>query len=259
MEFWIDSHCHMNDDVFKDEFETYYQKAVDNNVLLSNLICLNKQDYLRSKEIKKLHPSFDISVGFFPTDYDKVSEEDFVWLEDVMKNDKDVIALGEIGLDYHWDDNKERQQELFVRQIELANKYNKPIMIHSRESSNDTYQLLKQHAKVNVLLHCYSQSQEMMERYLKLGYYISFSGVVTFSSAKETKICAQNCPLDRIVTETDSPYLTPVPYRGKQNETSYVKYVGEYIANLKGIDNQTLQKCVYENYNRLLGRVNEKD
>ncbi|MGN1399171.1 MAG: TatD family hydrolase [Erysipelotrichaceae bacterium] len=253
MSFWIDSHCHLNDDRYKEDFELYHTNAQKAKVFLSNLICLNQTDYLRSKQIKgQYHDNYDISFGYFPSDCESITQTDLDALYNLVKQDREIIAIGEIGLDYHYPDtNREKQQDLFVKQIEMANQLNKPIIIHSRDASLDSYELLKAHAKGKVVLHCYSQSVEMMMKYLDLGYYISFSGVVTFSSAKTTKQCAQICPLDRLLIETDAPYLTPVPFRGKQNETAYVSYVGEYIAQLKGLEIETLQKQIYDNYCRM--------
>lgn len=253
MNFWVDSHCHMNDEIYSDNFQFYHNNSLEASVLLSNLICLNEKDYLRSKQIKNQYRNnYDISFGYFPADCEDIDNKDLDYLANLVKQDDDIVLIGEIGLDYHYDGvNKEKQQQLFIEQIEMANQLNKPIMIHSRDASNDTYEILKAHAKGNVVLHCYSQSLEMMMKYLDLGYYISFSGVVTFSSAKTTKQCAINCPLDRILIETDAPYLTPVPFRGKQNETSYVSYVGKYIAQLKEIDEVLLQQQIYSNYIRM--------
>lgn len=248
MSYWIDTHCHMTDDTYTAEFARYMQNAKDNNVLVSNIICLNRNDLERALEIKKQYPSCDISFGYFPEDADHITDEDLAYLEQVIQEGK-IKGVGEIGLDYHYGKEfVEQQKALLIRQIEIANKYELPIMIHSREASQDTFNILKKYAKTKVLLHCYSDSLEMMREYLKLGYYISFSGVVTFKNAKSPKENALNCPLDKMMIETDCPYLTPVPFRGQTNETAYVKYTGEYIAKLRGISEENLQLQLMKNY-----------
>lgn len=248
MSYWIDTHCHMTEDLYKEHFAEYMDNASNNNVLVSNIICLNKKDLLRALEIKENYPSCDVSFGYFPEDANHITEEDLAYLEQMIISGK-IKGVGEIGLDYHYGKEfVEQQKQLFIRQIELANKYQLPIMIHSRDASQDTFDILKKYAKTKVLMHCYSDSLEMMREYLKLGYYISFSGVVTFKNAKSPKENALNCPLERMMIETDCPYLTPVPFRGQTNETAYVRYTGEYIAELRGLSIEQLQKQLMENY-----------
>ncbi len=254
MSYWIDSHCHMNDKIFYEDFDTYMQRAQENNVLISNLVCLNKQDLQVSYLLKERYPNLDISFGYFPEDCLEISEADLNYLEEIIASDERIKFLGEIGLDYHYGkENKEKQIELFIKQIEIANKYNKTIMIHTRDASEDTYNILEKYAKTKVLMHCFSESTEMLQRYLKLGYFISFSGVITFKNAQTPKENVLQCPLNRILTETDCPYLTPIPFRGKTNETSFVRYTGEYMAQLKGVSVEQLQQQIIENYAYLTG------
>lgn len=260
MSYWIDSHCHMNDKIYYENFDEYMIKAQKNNVLISNLVCLNKKDLERNFELHEKYPQLDISFGYFPEDCEMISQDDLNYLEEAIANDQRIKMLGEIGLDYHYGkENKEKQIELFIKQIKIANKFNKTIMIHTRDASEDTYNILKEYAQTKVLMHCFSESTEMMERYLKLGYYISFSGIVTFKNAINPQKNVLNCPVERILTETDCPYLTPVPFRGKTNETSYVCYIGEYIAQLKNISIDYLQQNIIRNYKYLTGVIDEKD
>lgn len=257
MSYWIDSHCHMNDKRFLENFDEYMLRAKENNVLRSNVVCLNKQELETSFALKENYPNLDISFGYFPSDCDYISQKDLDYLEQKIANDDRIKMLGEIGLEYHYGkENKDKQIELFIKQIKIANKYNKTIMIHTRDASKDTYDILKEYAKTKVMMHCFSESNEMMKRYLELGYYISFSGTVTFKNAATPKENALNCPLEKILTETDCPYMTPVPFRGQTNETAFVKYTGEYIAQLKGVSVIDLQEHVINNYNYLIG---EKD
>ncbi len=248
MSFWIDTHCHMTDELYTADFDRYMNNAKENNVGISNIICLNRNDFIRALEIQESYPSCDISFGYFPEDADHITEDDLAYLERAIIDGK-IKGVGEIGLDYHYGKEFVHQQKaLFIKQIALANKYGLPIMIHSRDASQDTFDILKKYAKTKVLMHCYSDSLEMMREYLKLGYYISFSGVVTFKNAKAPKENAMNCPLDRMMIETDCPYLTPVPFRGQTNETAYVRYTGEYIAQLREMNIEQLQLQLMKNY-----------
>lgn len=257
MSYWIDSHCHMNDKRFLENYDDYILRAKENNVLRSNVVCLNKQELETSFALKDKYPNLDISFGYFPSDCNWVTQKDLDYLEDKIASDDRIKMLGEIGLEYHYGkESKDKQIELFIKQIKIANKYNKTIMIHTRDASLDTYDILKQYAKTKVMMHCFSESNEMMKKYLDLGYYISFSGTVTFKNAVVPKGNALNCPLEKILTETDCPYMTPVPFRGQTNETAFVRYTGEYIAQLKGVSVQDLQEHVISNYKYLIG---EKD
>jgi TatD DNase family protein len=255
--YWIDSHCHMNDKRFLENFDEYMLRAKENNVLRSNLVCLNKEELETSFAMKERYSNLDISFGYFPQDCEWVSQKDLDYLEEKIANDERIKMLGEIGLEYHYGkETREKQIELFIKQIRIANKYDKTIMIHTREASEDTYAILKEYAKTKVLMHCFSESTQMMERFLKLGYYISFSGTVTFKNAVTPKENATICPLDRILTETDCPYMAPTPHRGETNETAFVRFTGEYIASLKGMSEQELQQHVINNYEYLIGENN---
>ncbi len=256
MSYWIDTHCHMNDEIYRDNLNEYMQRAKDNNVAKSLVICMNKEDLEYSFKMQEEYPNLDLAFGYHPEDADKVNDSWWQYLEDVISDER-IIAIGEIGLDYYWDKSfKDKQIEMFIRQIELANKVNKPILIHSRSATQDTYDILKKYAKTNVLLHCFGESKEMMREYLKLGYYMAFGGVITFKNAKGPKENALNIPLDRLMIETDCPYMTPVPFRGKTNETAYVKYVGEFISENRNISIEDLQQQLIENYERFFSGKN---
>lgn len=253
MSYWIDTHCHMCEEIYREQFDQYIQNAKENQVGKANLICLNKKDLQRALQIQQEYPWFDISCGFFPEDAKNITKQDLAELEEWIQKGY-IKAVGEIGLDYHYGkEDAQQQKQLMIAQIQLANRYGLPIIIHSRDSSADTYQILKEYAKTKVLMHCFSDSYEMMQQYLKLGYYISFSGVVTFKNAKTPKENALHCPLDRLMIETDCPYLTPVPYRGQTNQIAYVRYTGEYIAQLKGMSVTDLQQQLIENDQRFWG------
>ena len=181
-------------------------------------------------------------VGIFPSEaktYNKDIEEKMI---DFAQNKK-VVAVGEIGLDYYWDKSfNDIQQDVFIKQIKLANKLNLPIVIHDREAHKDTFDILKEHNQNSkVLFHCFSGSVEFMRECVKQGWFIALGGVVTFKNAIKMKEVAKEVPLEKLMLETDSPYLTPVPYRGKPNKPAYVKYVAEEIAQLR---NMTLEEII---------------
>ena len=256
MSYWIDTHCHINDEIYRENIAEYLERARSFNVQKSLVICMNREDLEYTFELQKAYPWLDIAYGYHPEDAAKITEDDLKYMEDVI-SDPRIIAVGEIGLDYYWDKTyKDEQISLFIRQLDMANKVGKPVLIHSRSAAQDTYDTLKKHAKINVLMHCFGESREMMREYLKLGYYIAFGGVVTFKNARVPKENVAEIPLDRLMIETDCPYMTPVPYRGKTNETAYVRYVGEFICQLRGIDEEDLQNQLMENYRRFF---NEKD
>lgn len=249
---WIDSHCHVViDDLYKD-LPNIVQNMQEAKVVRALIITMNLEELERAKLIKKEYPFFDIAFGYDPQEVDTLTEADLAVLEEVIKNN-DLVAIGEIGLDYYWvKDNKERQKYFFIKQLELASKYNLPVIIHSREAAEDTYNLLKEaNLKRKGVMHCYSGSQEMALRFVELGYYISIAGVVTFKNAKEIKKVATSLPLEYLLIETDSPFLTPEPYRGQRNEPAYVSYVGQMLAWLKEVEPETVQQKISENYYRL--------
>jgi len=258
MTYWIDTHCHLADDRYKNDFDSYIQKAKENDVAVINVICSSKEELLYMIEKQKQYPNLDISFGYYPQGVEKITQEDLDFLVFALDNYPQIKAIGEIGLDYYYTKEfAQKQKELFIKQIEIANRYNKPLIIHSRSAAKDTYDTLKQYAKTNVLMHCYSDSLEMMKEYQKLGYFISFTGVVTFKNANKVKTNAINVDLDKIMIETDSPYLTPAPFRGKENQPAYVRFVGEYISGLRDIEIEKLQLQLFDNYQRFMETCND--
>lgn len=247
---WLDSHAHITDEAFNDDFDEMIQRIKDNEIERVLIVCCDVNEVEKALSIQDPDIHFDVAVGIHPSDQKELTDEIYETFLKWAKDDR-IIAIGEIGLDYHWDkDNKEAQQALFIRQIKLANELNKPIIVHSRDAIQDTYDILKKYPCLGVM-HCYSDSKEMAAEFLKLGMYISLAGPVTFTSAKEPKEVAKMLPLDRLLIETDCPYLAPVPKRGKRNEPSFVRHTGEYIAELKEVDVETLKKHLNENYKKL--------
>ena len=247
---WLDSHCHINDEAFKDDIDDVLQRMVDSDVRKAMLISSYIEDYEYGFSIS--HPEIELkhSLGIYPSDVNDVDEQLFDRFAELYKEDR-CQAIGEIGLDYHWDkDNKERQIEIFRKQLLLAKQLNKPIIVHSRDAIQDTYDLMKE-IRVEGVMHCYSNSAEMAREFVKLGYYISMSGTITWKNAREPLEVIKAVPLDRLLIETDCPYLTPAPNRGKRNEPSYVIYTGKKICEELGIDEETFKKQLIENYHRL--------
>ncbi len=244
---YLDSHCHINDESYLEDLDEVLDRMLLNKVTRAMLVCVSLDDYKRTLNIKKEGIEFKKAIGVYP-EYTDMSDETFDEYVSLMEK---CDAIGEIGLDYHWyKDTKDKQIELFIRQIEIANKLNKPVIIHAREALGDTYNILKQHP-CKAVLHCYSGSYELAKEFVKLGYYISIGGPVTFKNAKEPLEIAKNIPLDKLLIETDSPYLTPVPNRGKRNEPSNVVYTAKKIMEIREIDEAGFLDQINKNYDNL--------
>lgn len=194
-------------------------------------------------------------VGIFPTEAKTYSDEIEEKMERIAKENDKIVAVGEIGLDYYWDKSfVDLQKEVFIRQIKLANRINLPVVVHDREAHKDTFDILKKYNEgSNVLFHCFSGSVEFMKEVARENWFIAIGGVVTFKNAVKMKEVAKEVPLDKLVLETDSPYLTPTPYRGKPNKPAYTKFVAEEVANLRGIELKELIDVTTQNAERFFG------
>jgi TatD DNase family protein len=192
-------------------------------------------------------------VGVFPEEVKTFSDKTLNDMETIIKNNNKIVGVGEIGLDYYWDKSfKELQKEVFIKQIDFANQMNLPLNIHSREAHFDTLEILKKYNKNSkAILHCFSGSLEFAKECIKEGIYIALGGVVTFKNAIKAKEVAQNIPLEYLLLETDDPYLSPVPFRGKENQPLYVKYVAEYIAKLRNTTIEEIAKETTKNAERI--------
>lgn len=253
MSDWIDTHSHFASDEFQEEFDAYMRRCAEANVGRIMVICMNRQEWQRMIPRLTQYPCIDLAVGYHPEDLRELTEADWAWLEDVV-SDPRVKAIGEIGLDYHWDTSyNDLQKEAFIRQIGLADRVHKPILVHSRDAAQDTFDLVKAHTpQAKGVMHCYGGSLEMAKEYVKLGFYLSFGGPLTFKNAVRPKEVVCGMDPSFLLIETDCPYMAPHPMRGKQNESSYVRYVGEYMAQLKQMESEALQKQLEANYKRLL-------
>lgn len=249
----IDTHAHLNDEQFDLDREEVINRAREAN--LEHIINIGYDKTTIESTIKMIN-QYDFiygAIGFHPNNAHEMNEKDLVWLEELTKHPK-VLAIGEIGLDYYWDFcPKDVQQQVFRVQIQLAKKLNLPIIIHDRDAHHDICQILREERAVEVggIMHSFSGSIEMAVECIDMGFYISFSGPLTFKNAKKPKEVVKNIPLDRILIETDSPYLTPEPFRGKRNESAYVKYVAEMIAELRGLTVKEIEQITTANAKRI--------
>lgn len=243
----FNTHSHINDKTLQ-EAQELVNECLESNV---NKIAVVGYDYassLRALNLAKSIENVYAICGLQPGGVDEFSGDFSEFIE--LFNDEKCVCIGEIGLDYYYGkDNKELQLKYFEEQLQIACNYKKPIEIHCRDAHEDTYNLLNKYHKQldGIILHCYTGSVEMMQRYLKLGAYISISGVVTFKNAKTIKEVVEACPIDRLLVETDDPYLTPVPFRGKENHPSYVKYVVKEIATIKNMEESEVANITYNN------------
>jgi TatD DNase family protein len=249
---WIDSHAHLAYSEYDQDLPMIIARAKERNISRIMIVTLTEEETKKAIRYNEEYGMFDVAFGFHPTDLDKIPEGGFEMLERFLMEGK-LKAIGEIGLDYYWhQDNKDEQKAVFIRQIELANQYQVPIIVHMRDASQDTLDILKKHRPVKGgIMHCYSGSVEMAFEYIKCGMYISLGGPVTFKNAHTPKEVAKSVGIDRLLTETDCPYLTPHPFRGKRNEPAMVELVALEIARLREIKTDYLMERVSENYARL--------
>lgn len=248
----IDTHCHITCDAVYERIDEVVENAKAQHVDRMLIICTNFEEYERAEKVKERYTEmFDIALGFHPNDVFSFQDTDYEHLEELLRQNK-LIAIGEIGIDYHYDDVPgELQKEAFIRQIAIAKKYDKPILIHMRDATKDTVAILQEHAPIKGIMHCYSGSYETAEILMRAGLYISFAGPITFKNAKGLPEVAKKIPLDRLFVETDSPYLTPHPFRGKQNEPKYVYYTFQKLCEIKNVEDTVLANQILDNYKRL--------
>lgn len=249
----FDSHAHYDDESFDEDRQLVISDIQEKGVI-GVLNCGASLEGARDSV--KLADKYDFiyaAVGIHPSYADMVDSKVIEELEELSKNEK-VRAIGEIGLDYYWEENPSRevQKEAFRAQMKLAENIGMPVVIHDREAHADTLEILKEFPKVTGVIHCFSGSVEFARECLKLGYYIGFTGVVTFKNAKKIIEVAKEVPLDRILVETDCPYMAPTPYRGKRNQSPYIIHILEKIAEIKDIPIETLNNHTISNVKSLL-------
>lgn len=249
----FDTHAHYDSGAFNADRDEILSSIPEKNV---GLIVDPGCDLKSSLDAISLAEKYDFvyaAVGWHPEDMDKLSDESFSEMAKLIIHPK-CVAVGEIGLDYYWDtEHKQEQKDLFIRQIELALDLDKPVIVHDREAHGDSFEIVSRYPNLRGVFHCYSGSREMAEQLLKNGWYLGFDGPITYKNARKSIEVLEMCPLDRIVIETDSPYLTPVPNRGKRNDSSNLKYVIEKIAEIKGMAAAEVEQITFENGRRLYG------
>ncbi|MBU1365186.1 MAG: TatD family hydrolase [Gammaproteobacteria bacterium] len=245
----VDSHCHLDFPDLAKRMPEVLQRMQENQVDLAVCIGVNLEDFPQVIALAEQHAQLYATVGVHP-EYTDVEEPDEDRLLALAAHPK-VIAIGETGLDYYWQkDQPEWQRDRFRTHIRAAKRCGKPLVVHTRDSASDTLRVLKEEGAdaVGGVMHCFTENWDIACRALDLGFYLSFSGIVTFKNATIVKEVAQKCPLDRLLVETDSPYLAPAPYRGKPNEPAYVKYVAEEVARLRGLTVDAVHEATTENF-----------
>ena len=232
----FDSHAHYDSEQFnedRDELLNAMESKGVGTILNSGASWDSVTEVV---ELVEKYPFMYAAVGVHPDEVGALNDERFEYMKAQCQKEK-VVAVGEIGLDYYWDnESHDVQQKWFIKQLELAREMDLPVIIHSRDAAADTLEIMKEHAKgLRGVIHCFSYSIELAREYVKMGFHIGIGGVVTFKNGRKLKEIAAEIPLDRILLETDCPYLAPVPFRGKRNDSSYISYVAQEIAELKGI------------------------
>lgn len=249
----IDSHAHLDEDRFDKDRDELIKSLNENGISMVINPGADLPSSIKSVKLSEQYDNIYAAVGVHPHSADEMDEGTIEVLK-AFGNRKKVVAIGEIGLDFYYDNSpRDIQRKWFKRQMELAKELNLPIIVHSREADQETFDMIKAQSDGNLtgVIHCYSGSVELMKEYIKLGYYISLGGPVTFKNAKTPKEVAKAVPLDRLLVETDSPYLTPEPYRGKRNEPLYVRHVAAMIAELREMTIEEIARATSENTKRL--------
>lgn len=249
----FDTHVHLNADQFEDDLEQVLKRANEAGVEQMVVVGFDEKTIKKAIELVETYDFLYAAVGWHPVDAIDMTEEHLSWLEELASHPK-VVALGEMGLDYHWDKSpKDVQKDVFRKQIHLAKKVNLPIIIHNRDADQDIVEILEAEGadEVGGIMHCFGGSVEIADRCLKMNFYISLGGPVTFKNARQPKEVAKHVPADKLLIETDCPYLAPHPNRGKRNEPAYVKLVAEEIAALRETAYEQLAKQTTENAKKL--------
>jgi TatD DNase family protein len=255
----FETHAHYDDDRFDEDREELLGAVRSSGVYPVINVGSSIASTGTTLELAKTHDFIYAAVGVHPSDIADLNEETFAWLKEQTAYEK-TVAVGEIGLDYYWDKEpqvQENQRYWFGRQLELARETKLPVIIHSRDAAADTMQMMKGHHAEEIpgVVHCYSYSPEMAEEFVRMGYYIGVGGVVTFKNAKKLVETVKAVPIERILLETDSPYMAPEPHRGTRNDSRNIPYVIDKIAALKGLTPQEVERVTEENAYRLFSKI----
>lgn len=249
----IDTHSHINFEDYKENFDGFISDLKENDI--QNVIIPGVEPSTFD-EIISLCEKYEMiygAIGIHPSEFQTFNENSKEKIYELLKHKK-IVAIGEIGLDYHYGaDSKEEQKELLRQQLKIAEELQVPVIIHDRESHEDVFEILQNYNLKDVIFHCFSGNAEFAKKCINSGYYIAIGGVVTFKNAKDLKEAAKIIPLDKLLLETDAPYLAPVPFRGKLNTPAYLKYIAQEIATLREIDVEEIKKQTTENAKKVFG------
>lgn len=250
----FDSHAHYDDEDFDIDRHDLLLELQSSGVIGIINCSTSYESINKTCEIIKKYDFIYGALGIHPENADEFNEERLQEIKEIIKSNKKVVAIGEIGLDYYWDKNpsKDVQKQVFKEHMKLAENFDLPVIIHDREAHADTLEIIKEFPKVKGVVHCFSGSVEFAKELLKLGYYIGVNGVVTFKNSKKIVEVIKAVPLDKIVVETDCPYLAPEPKRGKRNRSDYIEYVIDKIANVKEMDGAEISRKVNDNLYKLM-------
>lgn len=253
----FDTHAHYDDAAFDEDRETILRELKSNGVDLI-LNCASSYESIDKTYRLTIENDFIYgALGIHPENADEFNDNVEKEIVNLISTNKKIIAIGEIGLDYYWKENPSReiQKDVFRRQMKLAEELNLPVVIHDRDAHGDTLEIIKEFPEVTGIIHCFSGSAEFAVECIKLGYYIGIGGVVTFKNAKKVVEVVSKIPLERILVETDAPYMAPVPNRGKRNKSDYIAYIIEQIAEIKKLTPKEVNLAVNSNFTRLIGKI----
>ena len=246
---FIDSHCHLSKNDY-DDIDKVIKDAKQNGVKYLIVSGCDKKSIDEVLELSTKYNNIFLTLGFHPSEANITTDEDVSYLKEIIKNNEKVIGIGEIGLDYHCvKDNKEKQKELFIKQINIAKELNLPVVIHSRDAFQDTFDILKE-ANHRGVIHCFSGNLENAKKFLSIGYFLGIGGVLTFKNSNLGET-VKNIPIDRILLETDSPYLAPTPHRGEKNEPKYIPLIAQELAQKKEMDLDELDIIINKNIDEI--------
>lgn len=253
----FETHAHYDDEAFDTDREKLIASLLENGIRRTVNVAADLSSVKTSLALAERYPHIYAALGVHPSSVGELSEESFSWMEQQLSHPK-AVAIGEIGLDYYWDREEAvqaDQREWFARQLALSKKMQKPVIIHSRDAAKDTLDVMAAEggADLRAVVHCYSYTKETAREFLKWDYYFGIGGVVTFKNAKKLKEAVEYIPLERILLETDSPYLTPEPNRGKRNCSLYLPYVAEAVAQIKGVSREEIEAVTWRNACRFFG------
>ena len=249
----FDTHAHYDDEAFDEDREALLEGLTEHGIEAVVNIGNDMLSTEHTLELTKRYPQVYGAAGVHPSSSAELDEEKFSLLRTAAM-DPQIVAVGETGLDYYWDEpDRETQKKWFVRQLSIAKDTGLPVVIHSRDAAKDTMDIIKAEHKGTTggVIHCFSYGVDQAREYLDMGYFLGIGGVLTFKNARKLKEVAEYAPMDRLVLETDCPYLTPVPYRGKRNSSLYLSYVAEALAEIKGMEKDEVIRVTAENARRL--------